>query len=45
LLNTPIAELRNTVLERLRKTAGCTHLNDMIRSLAEAPVLAGKLPG
>lgn len=45
LLNTPMADLRDTVLERLRKTAGCTHLNDMIRSLAEAPVLAGKLAG
>lgn len=44
LLNTPMADLRGTVLERLRKTAGCTHLNDMVRSLAEAPVLAGKLP-
>lgn len=44
LLNTPMVELRDTVLERLRKTAGCTHLNDMVRSLAEAPVLAGKLP-
>jgi hypothetical protein len=45
LVNTPMADLRDTVLERLRKTAGCTHLNDMMRSLAEVPVLAGKLPG
>lgn len=43
-LGTPMTELRETVLDRLKRTAGCTHLNDMIRSLAEAPVLAGKLP-
>jgi hypothetical protein len=33
------------VLERLKLTGGCTHLNDMLRSLAEAPVLARALPG
>ncbi|MET0364899.1 MAG: DUF2889 domain-containing protein [Sphingobium sp.] len=42
-LGTPMDELRETVLDRLKRTAGCTHLNDMIRSLAEVPVLAGKL--
>lgn len=43
-LGTPMEQLRATVLDRLKRTAGCTHLNDMIRSLAEAPVLAAKLP-
>ncbi|MCE7798371.1 DUF2889 domain-containing protein [Sphingobium sufflavum] len=43
-LGTPMEDLRATVLDRLKRTAGCTHLNDMIRSLAEAPVLAAKLP-
>lgn len=44
-LGTPMAELRETVLDRLKRTAGCTHLNDMLRAMAEAPVLAEKLPG
>lgn len=43
LLNSPMTGLRETVLEKLRRTAGCTHLNDMIRSLAEAPILASRL--
>ncbi|MFT3966663.1 MAG: DUF2889 domain-containing protein [Sphingobium sp.] len=43
LLGTRMDELRDTVLVRLKRTAGCTHLNDMIRSLAEAPVLAERL--
>jgi hypothetical protein len=40
LLGTPLVDLRDTVLDRLRATAGCTHLNDMVRALAEVPVLA-----
>ncbi|MET0369993.1 MAG: DUF2889 domain-containing protein [Sphingobium sp.] len=43
-VGTPLAELRDTVLLALRKTAGCTHLNDMVRSLAEVPRLAAALP-
>jgi hypothetical protein len=35
----PLSELRRLVLERLRGTAGCTHLNDALRSLAEVPHL------
>ena len=35
LVGTPLAELRATVLERLAKTAGCTHLNDALRALAD----------
>jgi hypothetical protein len=44
LLGTPLGDLREIVLERLAKTAGCTHLNDMARALAEVPVLAEYLP-
>jgi hypothetical protein len=43
LLGTRIDDLRATVLEELRGTAGCTHLNDAVRSLAEAPALVGLL--
>jgi hypothetical protein len=45
LIGTDARDLRETVLERLKLTGGCTHLNDMLRSLAEAPVLARALPG
>ena len=38
------AGLRTDVLERLRATDCCTHLNDGLRSLAEVPVLAESLP-
>lgn len=44
-VGTRLDQLRDTVLLALRKTAGCTHLNDMIRSLAEVPRLAAALPG
>jgi hypothetical protein len=42
-LGTPLRELRSTVLERLAKTNGCTHLNDALRALAEVPVLLAQL--
>jgi hypothetical protein len=42
-VGTPLAELRQTVLERLAKTNGCTHLNDALRALAEVPVLLDQL--
>lgn len=42
-VGTPLDELRTTVLERLAKTNGCTHLNDALRALAEVPVLLGQL--
>jgi hypothetical protein len=32
------------VLERLRGPLGCTHLNDMLRALADVPDLARHLP-
>ena len=44
LLGTPVRDLRNVVLEKLKFTGGCTHLNDMARALAEVPALAGGLP-
>ena len=46
----PLSELRGAVLERLRGPLGCTHLNDMLRALADVPVLRpapghqGRLP-
>jgi hypothetical protein len=39
----PLADLRQLVLERLRGTAGCTHLNDALRALAEVPHLVALL--
>jgi len=43
LLGTPLPELRDRVLVELRGTAGCTHLNDALRALAEVPILANRL--
>ena len=40
----PLSELRGAVLERLRGPLGCTHLNDMLRALADVPGLARRLP-
>ena len=37
--------MRTEVLQRLRSTDCCTHLNDGLRSLAEVPILATALPG
>jgi hypothetical protein len=39
LVGTPLPELRSRVLAELRGTAGCTHLNDALRALAEVPAL------
>lgn len=38
-----LAELRPTVLERLAGPRGCTHLNDMMRTLADVPALVSAL--
>lgn len=43
LLGTPLEKLRETVLVELRGTAGCTHLNDALRALAEVPALVNRL--
>lgn len=40
----PVAELRQMVLDRLVGTLGCTHLNDVLRALADVPRLAEMLP-
>jgi Protein of unknown function (DUF2889) len=43
LLGTPLAELRTVVLKQLAGAAGCTHLNDAVRALAEVPTLIARL--
>ena len=43
LAGVPLRDLRATVLERLRGPLGCTHLNDMLRALADVPALARQL--
>jgi hypothetical protein len=43
LVGVPMRELRMEVLRQLRRTKGCTHLNDALRALAEVPVLAAHL--
>lgn len=44
LVGTPLAHIREAVLSELRGPAGCTHLNDALRALAEVPILAAHLP-
>jgi hypothetical protein len=44
LIGTPLPDLRQTVLAELAGPAGCTHLNDALRALAEAPALLALLP-
>jgi hypothetical protein len=39
LVGTPLTNLREVVLEHLRRTEGCTHLNDALRALADVPKL------
>jgi hypothetical protein len=39
LIGVKLADLRDIVLAELRGVAGCTHLNDALRALAETPVL------
>lgn len=38
-----VTEFRNAVLEVLPGTLGCTHLNDVLRALADVPILAHSL--
>ena len=42
---TALRELRTEVLERIRLTDCCTHLNDALRAMAEVPALAEQLSG
>lgn len=39
----PLADLRETVRREFRGTSTCTHLNDVVRSLADLPVLVRQL--
>lgn len=43
LVGRSLAGLRRAVIDELRGTAGCTHLNDALRALAEVPALARHL--
>ena len=43
LLGAPLEELRTQVLTTLRRTKGCTHLNDALRALADVPLLLDQL--
>lgn len=42
-VGTPVGELRPRVTELLSHTNGCTHLNDIIRSFADLPMLIDQL--
>jgi hypothetical protein len=39
-----VGEFRQAVLDTLVGTVGCTHLNDVLRALADVPTLARMLP-
>jgi hypothetical protein len=43
LLDSELPQLRQTVLDQLPGTLGCTHLNDALRALAEVPTLVSHL--
>lgn len=43
MIGRPVAEFRAAVLETLPSTLGCTHLNDVLRALADVPRLASRL--
>ena len=43
LIGRSIGEIRDAVLEQLRGTQGCTHLNDALRALADVPKLVSYL--
>ncbi len=45
LLGSELLLLRQTVLDQLPGTLGCTHLNDALRALAEVPALVNHLRG
>lgn len=44
MVNQPIDDFRKLVIEKLPGTAGCTHLTDVLRSLADVPHLIKHLP-
>lgn len=45
MIGTPLPVMRTAVLDELKRTDGCTHLNDALRALADVPVLARPLLG
>jgi Protein of unknown function (DUF2889) len=44
LIGRPVSALRTDVLQSLPNIMGCTHLNDVLRALADVPFLAKALP-
>lgn len=44
LIGSDVREFRDSVVEALPSTLGCTHLNDVLRALADVPGLARLLP-
>jgi len=44
MIGKPVGDFRAAVLETLPSTLGCTHLNDVLRALADVPRLADLLP-
>jgi hypothetical protein len=44
MIGNDVSEFRGLVLESLPSTLGCTHLNDVLRALADVPALAELLP-
>ncbi len=45
MLGKPLVEMRAAVLETLPGTLGCTHLNDVLRSMAEVPMMMARAVG
>lgn len=45
MIGRPVGEFRAAVIEELHGIEGCTHLNDVLRALADVPGLAEHLPG
>jgi len=43
ILGAALPDLREEVLKQFPRTAGCTHLNDALRALAEVPALLARL--
>lgn len=43
MIGTPLRDMRMRVIEQLPGVLGCTHLNDLLRSLAEVPSLVDQL--
>jgi hypothetical protein len=44
MIGQPLENFRTAVIQTLPATLGCTHLNDVLRALADVPALAQMLP-